>query len=245
MNASCLVVLRSPGRQPSHSVDLTPSCCARRRRRHEHMQAHLLIHGHVCAHARRLDAHAHAQPWSSAMHDAALGSAPCAPRLVPVPAAGRDAGSGHLALHPALHRPDAAPAAVFNWTPSLPYHVALVRTTTRALRAATTSCFASTGSSCETYPGLRAQPFFKQVAGLPGDVVQVSMGAWSRSTAKSVGTAKTHTFDRQPLAPIEATVIPPGHYYVQGTSADSFDSRYRSSGLVRADQVIATLTPLF
>ena len=41
------------------------------------------------------------------------------------------------------------------------------------------------------------------------------------------------------------TVIPPGHYYVQGTGPDSFDSRYRSSGLVRADQVIATVVPLF
>jgi len=62
---------------------------------------------------------------------------------------------------------------------------------------------------------------------------------------KSVGTAKTHTFDRQALATIEAGVIPPGHYFVQGSSADSFDSRYHSSGLVRTEQVIATLTPLF
>jgi conjugal transfer pilin signal peptidase TrbI len=40
-------------------------------------------------------------------------------------------------------------------------------------------------------------------------------------------------------------VIPPGHYYVQGTSADSFDSRYRASGLVRAEQVLGTVVPLF
>ena len=48
-----------------------------------------------------------------------------------------------------------------------------------------------------------------------------------------------------PLQAIEAGVIPPGYYYVRGSSLDSFDSRYRSSGLVRADQIIATLTPLF
>jgi conjugal transfer pilin signal peptidase TrbI len=40
-------------------------------------------------------------------------------------------------------------------------------------------------------------------------------------------------------------VIPPGYYYVQGTSPDSFDSRYRESGLVRADQVIGKVIPLF
>ena len=40
-------------------------------------------------------------------------------------------------------------------------------------------------------------------------------------------------------------MIPPGHYYVQGTSTDSFDSRYRASGLVRAEQVLGTVLPLF
>jgi conjugal transfer pilin signal peptidase TrbI len=40
-------------------------------------------------------------------------------------------------------------------------------------------------------------------------------------------------------------VIPPGSYYVQGSSPDSFDSRYRSSGLVRAEQVIGLVRPLF
>jgi conjugal transfer pilin signal peptidase TrbI len=32
---------------------------------------------------------------------------------------------------------------------------------------------------------------------------------------------------------------------VQGTSPDSFDSRYRASGLVRAEQVLGTVVPLF
>ena len=60
----------------------------------------------------------------------------------------------------------------------------------------------------------------------------------------SVGRAKTHTFDRRPLDPIAPTVIPPGHVYVQGTSADSFDSRYRSSGLVSTADVVARVRPL-
>ena len=60
-----------------------------------------------------------------------------------------------------------------------------------------------------------------------------------------VGVAKTHAFDRRPLAPIAAGVIPPGCYYVQGLSPDSFDSRYRESGLVRAEQVIGVVDPIF
>ena len=36
-----------------------------------------------------------------------------------------------------------------------------------------------------------------------------------------------------------------GHFYAQGSSADSFDSRYRSSGLVRIDQVLGVARPIF
>ena len=53
-----------------------------------------------------------------------------------------------------------------------------------------------------------------------------------------------NTFDRRPLDPIAPNVIPPGHVYVQGTSADSFDSRYRSSGLVSTTDVLARVRPL-
>ncbi|HQR76548.1 MAG TPA: S26 family signal peptidase, partial [Burkholderiaceae bacterium] len=59
-----------------------------------------------------------------------------------------------------------------------------------------------------------------------------------------VGLAKTHTFDRRPLEPIGPTVIPPGHLYVQGTSPDSFDSRYSMSGLVRVQDVKSRVIPL-
>jgi len=82
------------------------------------------------------------------------------------------------------------------------------------------------------------------VRGLPGDVVTVS-GRTVSVNGVVVGTAKAQAFDRRPLEPIAPTVIPPGHYYVQGTGPDSFDSRYRSSGLVRAEQVLGTVVPLF
>jgi conjugal transfer pilin signal peptidase TrbI len=133
---------------------------------------------------------------------------------------------------------------LFNWTASLPYRVALVRPGPHLLARGDYIVFAFAGEAQNTYPGLHGQPFFKQVRGLPGDVVTVE-GRAVAVNGELVGLAKTHTHDQRPLEPIGATVIPPGHYFVQGTGADSFDSRYRGSGLVRADQVIATVVPLF
>ena len=133
---------------------------------------------------------------------------------------------------------------LFNWTPSLPYSVAVMQYGPHDLQRGDYIVFAFAGEARTDYPGLRGQPFFKIVRGLPGDTVTVS-GRTVAINGQVVGTAKTHAFDRRPLDPITPTVIPPGHYYVQGTSADSFDSRYRASGLVRAEQVLGTVVPLF
>lgn len=133
---------------------------------------------------------------------------------------------------------------LFNWTPSLPCRVALLQYGPNALKRGDYVVFAFDGEAQARYPGLRGQPFFKIVRGLPGDRVSVD-GRAVAINGEIVGQAKTHAYDRQALEPIHATVIPPGHYYVQGTSPDSFDSRYRSSGLVRADQVLGTVIPLF
>ena len=104
--------------------------------------------------------------------------------------------------------------------------------------------FAFAGEAQHHYPGLRGQPFFKRVRGLPGDTITVQ-GRVVSINGQSVGWAKAHTDDHRPLAPIRPMVIPPGSYYVQGTSPDSFDSRYASSGLVRSSQVIGLVQPLF
>lgn len=133
---------------------------------------------------------------------------------------------------------------LFNWTPSLPYSVALVQYGPHTLRRGDYVVFAFAGEAQTSYPGLRGQPFFKIVRGMPGDAVTVD-GRMVAINGEFVGQAKTHAHDRRPLQPIAATVIPPGHYYVQGTSPDSFDSRYRASGLVRAEQVLGTVVPLF
>ncbi|MES2260954.1 MAG: conjugative transfer signal peptidase TraF [Pseudomonadota bacterium] len=143
-------------------------------------------------------------------------------------------------IDPAPHVP-----ILFNWTPSLPYKVAVVRYGNWwPLHRGDFIIYAFDGQAQRIYPGLRAQPFFKQVIGLPGDRIAV-VGNHVFVNEQDAGAAKPHTFDGHPLDPIEATVIPADHYYVHGTHPDSFDSRYRASGLVRADQVIGRVVPIF
>jgi len=134
---------------------------------------------------------------------------------------------------------------LFNWTPSLPYTVALLHYGhPPVLQRGDFIVYAFAGDAQKRYPGLRAQPFFKQVKGIPGDRVTV-MGRQVFVNGVAMGQAKSTTFDRHPLTPIAETVIPPGYYYVQGSHPDSFDSRYRESGLVPMRQVIGKVTPLF
>ena len=134
---------------------------------------------------------------------------------------------------------------LFNWTPSLPYRVAYVEYGTKRLARGDTIVYSFAGEAgLKDYPGLRHQPFFKRIAGVPGDTVSVD-GRDVLVNGVYAGTAKTHTKDRLALQPIAATVIPPGKLYVQGTSPDSFDSRYRSSGLVDFADVVAKVRPLF
>lgn len=141
---------------------------------------------------------------------------------------------------------DATPRlpVLFNWTPSLPYRVAWMERGPQFLRRGDFIVFAFDGAAQARYPGLHGQPFFKIVRGLPGDVVTVA-GRRVAINGEEVGAAKERAYDQSPLAPIAPTVIPPGHYYVQGISPDSFDSRYRDSGLVRAEQVVGVVVPLF
>jgi conjugal transfer pilin signal peptidase TrbI len=133
---------------------------------------------------------------------------------------------------------------LFNWTPSLPYRIVVVDHGRAPLVRGDLIVYSFDGEAAERdYPGLKRQPFFKRVVGVAGDVVTVD-GRDVFINGLPVGRAKTHTFDRRPLDPIAPCVIPPGHVYVQGSSADSFDSRYRSSGLVSADAVVAHVRPL-
>lgn len=131
-----------------------------------------------------------------------------------------------------------------NWTPSLPYHLALMQFQQQPVRRGDLIVFAFAGEAQAHYPGLRGQPFFKQVRGMPGDVVTV-LDRTVFINGEAVGLAKTHAYDGYPLAPIAPVVIPPGHFYVQGVGPHSFDSRYAESGLVRAEQVVGIVVPIF
>ncbi|MFT3815737.1 MAG: conjugative transfer signal peptidase TraF [Acidovorax sp.] len=131
-----------------------------------------------------------------------------------------------------------------NWTPSLPYHLALMRYQRSQVHRGDLIVFAFAGQAQAHYRGLRGQPFFKQVRGVPGDVVTVAERTVFVN-GEPVGLAKTHAYDGYPLAPIAPMVIPAGHYYVQGVGPHSFDSRYAESGLVRAEQVVGIVMPIF
>jgi conjugal transfer pilin signal peptidase TrbI len=133
---------------------------------------------------------------------------------------------------------------MFNWTPSLPYHVALLRPSTHSPARGDYVVFHFEGEATSRYPGLRHQPLFKQVAGIPGDEVTVA-DRHIYVNGRYAGTAKPRTFDGWPLAPIQPTTIPDNHYFVSGSSPDSFASRYAASGLVRADRIIFRVEPLF
>ena len=134
---------------------------------------------------------------------------------------------------------------LFNWTSSLPYTVAVIEYGNEPpLKAGDFVIYAFDGAAQRMYPGLRAQPLFKQIRGVPGDRVTV-IKREIFVNGVPVGFAKPYTFDGHPLEPIAGAVIPPGYYYVQGTHPHSFDSRYSVSGLVAARQVIGKVRPLF
>lgn len=145
-----------------------------------------------------------------------------------------------LCIDPTPHMP-----LLFNWTPSLPYTIAHVQYGNGAPFArGDYIVYSFNGDAQRRRPGLHAQPFFKQIRGVPGDRITVT-GHTVCINGIPVGVAKPATADGQPLAPIAAMVIPSGFYYVQGSHADSFDSRYRDSGLVRAHHILARVTPWF
>jgi len=134
---------------------------------------------------------------------------------------------------------------MFNWTSSLPYRVVCIDYWHGPVRRGDLVVYRFDGEAGQRdYPGLKNQAFFKRVVGMPGDSVSV-VDRDVFINGVPVGQAKTHAFDHRPLQPIAPVVIPDGFLYVQGTSPDSFDSRYRSSGLVAVQDVRAKVHPIF
>lgn len=135
----------------------------------------------------------------------------------------------------------AYPHLLFNLTPSLPYVLAVLERGASVKRG-DLIVFRFAGG--EIGPYLRGQWFFKRVVGLPGDRVRVE-GCQVFINASAVGFAKPRTHTGELLEPIAPGPIPPGHYYVQGTHPDSFDSRYRVNGLIRTEQIIGVAHVVF
>lgn len=132
---------------------------------------------------------------------------------------------------------------LINWTPSLPYHVAWLERGA-AVGRGDFVLYGYEGPLAEQYPGLRKQPFFKVVAGEPGDPIHVD-GRNVYVREQFVGFAKLRTMDGRPLSPVDESKVPQGHLYVQGTGADSLDSRYREGGFVPRSAVIGKVHPWF
>lgn len=128
-----------------------------------------------------------------------------------------------------------------NLTPSLPYVLAVLERGV-PIRRGDLVVFRFEGG--EIGPYLRGQWFFKRVVGLPDDEVQVH-GRNVFVNATLVGFAKLRAQSGEPLDPIVPGAIPAGRYYVQGTHPDSFDSRYRANGLIRAEQIVGVAHPVF
>ena len=133
----------------------------------------------------------------------------------------------------------------FNWTPSLPYKVVWVERSSRPLVRGEFVIYRFVGAGGDgDQRALKDQALFKQVAGVPGDVV-TTVDRAVFVNGESVGVAKVRTHDRKPLSPITSGTIPEGYVYVRGTSPDSFDSRYSAAGLVPVSAVLSRVKPVF
>ena len=96
----------------------------------------------------------------------------------------------------------------------------------------------------QNWPYPRGSVFVKYLVGLPGaHVTNVDRHFFVNGLA--VGRAKEHARTGEPLSPGPVGTIPPNHFYVAGTHADSLDSRYELTGWISRDQIIGRAYRLF
>lgn len=84
----------------------------------------------------------------------------------------------------------------------------------------------------------------KRIEGVPGDTITVT----NREifiNGKSMGRAKEQSLSGTPCFPIAAQIIPPGYYYLKADHEDSYDSRYKTFGLVNESSFIGREYPIF
>ena len=142
---------------------------------------------------------------------------------------------------------DATPRVpvLFNWTPSLPYRVAWLQHGLSPAAARRFHRFLVCRRGPAALSGAARSALLQDRARFAGRYRHGHRPAGRHQRRGCRCRQETRPTTTRPLAPIAPTVIPPRYYYVQGTSPDSFDSRYRESGLIRAEQVIGVVVPLF
>ncbi|WP_068470631.1 S26 family signal peptidase [Candidatus Protochlamydia phocaeensis] len=83
----------------------------------------------------------------------------------------------------------------------------------------------------------------KQIAGMPGEEITYKDGHIY------IGDKDWSVLDKTrsgiPLSPQTVERIPPDYFFVVATHPKSFDSRYDEFGLIKKDQIIEVLWPLF
>jgi len=131
-----------------------------------------------------------------------------------------------------------------NVSPSLPYTLAWFDYWHEDYRRGDYVLYRFGREACAQFPVLRGQLLFKRVVGVGGDRVSVKERT-VRVNGVVVGTALPLAPRGVRLEPIAEGAIPAGSFYVQGTSLDSFDSRYRQAGLVKQGQIVGAVVPLF
>lgn len=132
----------------------------------------------------------------------------------------------------------------FNTSASVPYRVVLIERGTLPKKDDLV-VFAYRGAR-----GLglsQGEWIVKQVAGVTGDVVVVggASGRFVMVSRRPVGEAKRASKKGEALTPIAPGAVPPGYYFVAGTHADSFDSRYAEQGLISTRDVVGVAHPWF
>ncbi len=86
--------------------------------------------------------------------------------------------------------------------------------------------------------------FIKKVSGIGGDKISVE-DRLVRVAGTNIRIAKKTSLRGQPLHAIAPGLIPRGFYFVHTNHRDSYDSRYKSIGLVPDADIIGRATPLF
>lgn len=130
-----------------------------------------------------------------------------------------------------------------NLTPSLPYRLVWLEYGAQPQRGEL-MVFRFSGRPLPEMGYVDGVPFFKRVAGVAGDRIEVEDRV-VRVAGTPVGHAKPHTRRGQPLDPIAPGRVPEGYLFGQADSPDSFDSRYAQAGLVPLERVIGVAHVIF